>query len=79
MKVGADPKIVCSGVGKSKRYKENIRIKHSCNNAESFTELERINKTAENLKIKAPVAIRVTKMLILILRIYFYWLRIYKI
>ena len=61
MKIGVDPKnIVYSGVGKSE---EDIRksIEHGiyCLNVESFAELERIQKIAEELKVNAPVAIRV--------------------
>ena len=61
LKIGANPKkIVYSGVGKSKSdIKRSIELGIYCINVESFAELERINKIAGNLKIKAPVAIRV--------------------
>ena len=61
IKVGANPKkIVYSGVGKSESdIKKSLELGIRCINVESFAELERINKIAKNLKIKAPVAIRV--------------------
>ena len=61
IKIGADPKkIVYSGVGKSEKdIKRSIELGIYCINVESFSELERIKKIASELKIKAPVAIRV--------------------
>ena len=61
IKIGADPKkIVYSGVGKSEEdIKRSIELGIYCINVESFSELERIKKIASELKIKAPVAIRV--------------------
>lgn len=61
IKIGANPKkIVYSGVGKSESdIKRSIELGIYCINVESFAELERINKIAGDLKIKAPVAIRV--------------------
>ncbi len=61
IKVGVDPqKIVYSGVGKSESdIKKSIELGIRCINVESYAELERINKIASHLKIKAPVAIRV--------------------
>lgn len=61
IKIGADPKkIVYSGVGKSESdIESSIQLGIKCLNVESFAELERINKVASKLKIKAPVAIRV--------------------
>jgi len=61
IKVGADPKkIVYSGVGKSESdIESSIQLGIKCMNVESFAELERINKVASKLKIKAPVSIRV--------------------
>lgn len=61
IKVGANPKkIVYSGVGKSESdIKKSLELGIRCINVESFAELERINKIAKDLKIKAPVAIRV--------------------
>ena len=61
IKVGANPKkIVYSGVGKSESdIKKSLELGIRCINVESFAELERINKIAKNLKVKAPVAIRV--------------------
>jgi len=61
IKIGADPKkIVYSGVGKSEDdIIRSLELGIYCINVESFSELERINKIACKLKIKAPVAIRV--------------------
>ncbi|MDG2172198.1 MAG: diaminopimelate decarboxylase [Gammaproteobacteria bacterium] len=61
LKIGASPKnIVYSGVGKSESdIKKSIELGIYCINVESFSELERINKIASQLKTKAPVAIRV--------------------
>ena len=61
IKVGVDPKnIVYSGVGKSESdIKKSIELGIYCINVESFSELERIEKIASELKVKAPVAIRV--------------------
>jgi diaminopimelate decarboxylase len=61
IKIGANPKkIVYSGVGKSESdIKRSIELGIYCINVESFAELERINKISGDLKIKAPVAIRV--------------------
>ena len=61
IKVGVDPKnIVYSGVGKSELdIKKSIELGIYCINVESFSELERIEKIASELKVKAPVAIRV--------------------
>ena len=55
IKVGADPKkIVYSGVGKSESdIESSIQLGIKCLNVESFAELERINKVASKLKIKA--------------------------
>jgi len=60
-KIGVDPKkIVYSGVGKSEiDIRRSLELGIHCINVESFSELERINKIACELKIKAPVAIRV--------------------
>ena len=61
MKIGVDPKnIVYSGVGKSEEdIRKSIELGIYCLNVESFAELERIQKIAEELKVDAPVAIRV--------------------
>lgn len=61
MKAGADPaKIVYSGVGKTR---EEIRTALKAGilmfAIESFQELEELNKQAENLNLKAPIALRV--------------------
>ncbi len=61
MKIGVNPKnIVYSGVGKSEEdIRKSIELGIYCLNVESFAELERIQKIAEELKVNAPVAIRV--------------------
>ncbi len=58
---GGDPdRCIFAGVGKTEREIElALRKKIHCFNAESLPELERINRVATRLKMKAPVAVRI--------------------
>ncbi|GAC15521.1 diaminopimelate decarboxylase [Aliiglaciecola lipolytica] len=61
IEAGGDPsKVVFSGVGKTEQEIEFALSKNIlCFNVESAPELERINKVASQLDVKAPISIRV--------------------
>ncbi|WP_047048872.1 diaminopimelate decarboxylase [Vibrio mexicanus] len=58
---GGDPsKVVFSGVGKtSQEMKRALELKIKCFNVESEPELERLNKVAGELGVKAPISLRI--------------------
>ncbi|MFG0773379.1 diaminopimelate decarboxylase [Vibrio plantisponsor] len=58
---GGDPaKVVFSGVGKTEaEMKRALELKIKCFNVESEPELERLNKVAGELGVKAPISLRI--------------------
>lgn len=58
---GGDPaKVVFSGVGKTEaEMKRALQLKIKCFNVESEPELERLNKVAGELGVKAPISLRI--------------------
>lgn len=58
---GGDPaKVVFSGVGKTEaEMKRALQMKIKCFNVESEPELERLNKVAGELGVKAPISLRI--------------------
>ncbi|MBD1566261.1 diaminopimelate decarboxylase [Vibrio sp. SA48] len=58
---GGDPsKVVFSGVGKTEaEMKRALELKIKCFNVESEPELERLNKVAGKLGVKAPISLRI--------------------
>jgi diaminopimelate decarboxylase len=61
LRAGGDPgKVVFSGVGKQEwEMKRALEVGVRCFNVESDTELDRLNKVAGELGVKAPVSLRV--------------------
>lgn len=61
LKAGGEPsKIVFSGLGKSEAdIKKALEVGIACFNVESYAELDRIQKVAAELKVKAPISLRV--------------------
>lgn len=61
VRVGADPKKICfSGVGKSRReMRTALALGIRCFNVESPAELARLNDVAEEMKVTAPVSLRI--------------------
>lgn len=58
---GGDPaKVVFSGVGKTEaEMRRALELKIKCFNVESEPELERLNKVAEEMGVKAPISLRI--------------------
>ena len=61
LKAGGEPsKIVFSGLGKSEAdIKKALEVGIACFNVESYAELDRIQKVAAELNVKAPISLRV--------------------
>lgn len=61
LKAGGEPsKIVFSGLGKSEAdIKKALEVGIACFNVESYAELDRIQKVAAELGLKAPISLRV--------------------
>ncbi|MEN8390183.1 diaminopimelate decarboxylase [Acinetobacter indicus] len=61
LKAGGDAsKIVFSGLGKTEAdIKKALEVGITCFNVESYAELDRIQKVAAELKVKAPISLRV--------------------